>query len=217
MEYSDMANVERFDAFPTCIYRFKHNFEQNQRKDMIDLITSESIIEKDNRNLKRLGSQENNQLHKNSVFKPLVDSILDSSHDVMEDLGYVYDSLQITNMWGNILKPNSSRSAHPPHTHSNNFLSGTFYLQSSSKTSPIIFFDPRPQASIMRPRKKDELGNNLNADQMSFDSQTGYGVIFPSWLQHWVPQTNEERISIAWNILPRGDYGEPNTLQNAHI
>ena len=120
-------------------------------------------------------------------------------------------------MWGNILKPNSSRSAHHPHTHSNNFLSGTFYLQSSSKTSPIFFFDPRPQASIMRPRKKDKLGNNLNADQMSFDSQTGYGVIFPSWLQHWVPQTNDERISIAWNILPRGDYGEPNTLQNAHI
>ena len=28
----------------------------------------------------------------------------------------------------------------------------------------------------MRPRKKDKLGNNLNADKMSFDSQTGYGV-----------------------------------------
>ena len=61
MEYSDMANLERFDAFPTCIYRFKHNFEGNQRKDMIDLIVSESIIEKDNRKLKRLGSQENNE------------------------------------------------------------------------------------------------------------------------------------------------------------
>ena len=69
----------------------------------------------------------------------------------------------------------------------------------------------------MRPRKKDKLGNNLNADQMSFDSQTGYGVIFPSWLQHWVPQTKEERISIAWNIIVRGDYGEAGDLQNAHI
>ena len=52
---------------------------------------------------------------------------------------------------------------------------------------------------------------------MSFDSQEGYGLIFPSWLQHWVPQTNDERISIAWNIIIRGEYGEPNTLQNAYI
>ena len=52
---------------------------------------------------------------------------------------------------------------------------------------------------------------------MSFDSQIGYGVIFPSWLQHWVPQTKEERISIAWNIIVRGDYGEAGDLQNAHI
>ena len=94
-------------------------------------------------------------------------------------------------------------------------MSGTFYIKSSSNTSSIIFFDPRPQSSILKPRKKEF--NRLNSDQMSFDSQIGYGVIFPSWLQHWVPQTNDERISIAWNILPRGDYGEPNTLQNAHI
>ena len=34
---------------------------------------------------------------------------------------------------------------------------------------------------------------------------------------HWVPQTHDERISISWNILVRGNYGEPDTLQNAHI
>ena len=50
-----------------------------------------------------------------------------------------------------------------------------------------------------------------------FNSETGYGVVFPAWLQHWVPETRDERISIAWNILVRGEYGEPNTLQNANI
>ena len=43
------------------------------------------------------------------------------------------------------------------------------------------------------------------------------GVVFPSWLQHWVPETKDERISIAWNAIVRGKYGEPNTLQNATI
>jgi hypothetical protein len=36
-------------------------------------------------------------------------------------------------------------------------------------------------------------------------------------LQHWVPSTQHERISISWNILVRGNYGEPNTFQNAYI
>ena len=52
---------------------------------------------------------------------------------------------------------------------------------------------------------------------MQFDSVQGVGYIFPAWLQHWVPPTNGERISISWNIILRGAYGEPGTLQNANI
>ena len=59
--------------------------------------------------------------------------------------------------------------------------------------------------------------NILNSNLAQFNSETGYGVVFPSWLQHWVPETKDERISISWNILIRGKYGEPNTLQNATI
>ena len=62
--------------------------------------------------------------------------------------------IEITNMWGNILRPQSQRT-HAPHTHSNNFLSGVFYLKTSSDTSPIQFFDPRPQSNVLKPRKKD--------------------------------------------------------------
>ena len=122
--------------------------------------------------------------------------------------------IEITNMWGNILRPQSQR-AHAPHTHSNNILSGVFYLKTSSETAPIQFFDPRPQAHIFTPRKKEF--SILNSNIAQFNSETGYGVIFPSWLQHWVPETKDERISISWNILVRGEYGEPNTLQNANI
>ena len=52
---------------------------------------------------------------------------------------------------------------------------------------------------------------------VQFDAIEKMGYIFPSWLMHWVPQTLDERISISWNILVRGNYGEPDTLQNAHI
>jgi len=32
-----------------------------------------------------------------------------------------------------------------------------------------------------------------------------------------VPQTPKDRISISWNVLLRGQYGQPNTLQNSYI
>ena len=178
-----MANVERHDFFPTCLYRFKHDFEENELENMINHIDLNSLSEHNGQTVKRTGSQ-------------------------------TQDDLQRIPTFSNILRPQSQR-AHAPHTHSNNFLSGVFYLKTSPQTSPIQFFDPRPQSTVLKPRKKEF--NLLNSDIAQFNSETGYGVIFPSWLQHWVPETKDERVSIAWNALVRGKYGEPNTLQNATI
>ena len=101
---------------------------------------------------------------------------------------------------------------HPPHTHSNNIFSGVYYLEGGSQ---IQFFDPRPQANVLHPNLK--YTNFDNSGMVGFESSKGYGLIFPSWLQHWVNTTDKTRISISWNILLRGDYGQPNTLQNSHI
>ena len=68
---------------------------------------------------------------------------------------------------------------------------------------------------MLKPRKKEY--TRLNSNIAQFQSETGWGVVFPSWLVHWVPETKDERISIAWNIIVRGEYGEPNALQNAYI
>jgi uncharacterized protein (TIGR02466 family) len=115
----------------------------------------------------------------------------------------------MTGMWANMLKKGES---HPPHTHSNNIFSGVYYLEDGA---PIQFFDPRPQASVLHPNL--EYTTFDNSSMMQFSSQKGMGLIFPSWLQHWVPATDKDRISISWNIILRGDYGQPDTLQNSHI
>ena len=117
--------------------------------------------------------------------------------------------LEITSMWANKLVKGD---IHPPHTHSNNVFSGVYYLKGGS---PIQFFDPRPQASVLHPNLK--YSNFDNSGMIGFNSSKGYGLIFPSWLQHWVNTTDKTRISISWNILLRGDYGQPGTLQNSHI
>ena len=208
-----MANVERHDFFPTSLYRFKHEFEENELKNMIEHIDLNSLSEHNGQTVKRTGSQTQDDLQRVPTFSNLTRTITDVSKHILNEQGYMGE-IEITNMWGNILRPQSQR-AHAPHTHSNNFLSGVFYLKTSSDTSPIQFFDPRPQSTVLKPRKKEF--NLLNSDIAQFNSETGYGVVFPSWLQHWVPETKDERISIAWNAIVRGKYGEANTLQNATI
>ena len=195
-----MADVKIHKCFPTVIYEFDY--------ETTDKIMMESYIRQVRKNHEYHTTDD---LHCLSYFAKLRDVVKEVSEHYLDDLEYEYDSLEITGMWANVLYQGS---IHAPHTHSNNFLSGVYYLKSDKNSSPIQFFDPRTQAQVLRPRNKP---NWDNASMIQFDAIQGKGFIFPSWLMHWVPPTQDERISISWNILPRGNYGEPNTLQNAHI
>ena len=197
-----MANVKIHRCFPTTIGQFAYYPDDMELKDM------EAHIHLSKKNHKY---HTEDDLHAISYYADLRDFILHNTKTYMADLKYEYEKLEITGMWANHLFPGD---AHPPHTHSNNFLSGVYYLKAEGNTSPIQFFDPRPQANILRPRNEPTWEN---ATMVQFDAVTGVGYIFPSWLQHWVPPTEEDRISISWNILVRGYYGEKGTLQNAYI
>ena len=150
----------------------------------------------------------NDDLHTMSYFKSLSDKILECSEKILKDGGYEFDKIEITNMWGNLL---SEGQSHAPHTHSNNILSGVYYLQSGS---PIQFFDPRPAATILKPRNT---ANWDNSGMIQFDSTPDIALFFPSWLMHWVPSTEADRVSVSWNILLRGNYGSRQDYQYAYI
>ena len=197
-----MADVKFYRCFPTTVGEFSYYPNDIEVKDMITHITTTK---------KNHVYHTKDDLHTISYFDDFRDVVLNVSKTYMENLKYKYDKLEITGMWANQLHV---KEAHPPHTHSNNFLSGVYYLKASGDTSPIQFFDPRPQANVLRPRNEPTWDNS---SMLQFNSVTGMGFIFPAWLMHWVPPTQEERISISWNIIVRGNYGEANTLQNAYI
>jgi len=192
-----MDNVKLYECFPTMIYEFKSGLSNSDHNLMLKYLAP--------------GRGTENDLQILSYFKPLKDKILEVSKYILKNNEYIYEKIEITNMWANQM---GDKDIHAPHTHSNNFLSGVYYLLSSKDTAPIHFFDPRPQASVLVPRKKP---NWYNSNMIQFDSVIGIGMIFPSWLQHWVPQNKDNRISISWNVFVRGEYGEPDTLQNAYI
>ena len=199
-----MADVKTHKCFPTLVHEFKLDLNHDK---MIDYIYGAGEA-------KGQLHQSHDDLHKYRMFEPLVDE-LNLIHDsILRKFEYEFDNIEITNMWSNHMY---SGDAHPPHTHSNNFLSGVYYLQSSADSSPIHFFDPRAQSSILVPRR--EKVNRYNSNMLSFIASQGTGLIFPSWLQHWVPPTQckRGRISLSWNIILRGDYGDTGTFQNAYI
>ena len=194
-----MVDVKVSEIFPTVIYEFKYT--PTDKHSMVSYIDS----------LKADKLQTADDLHRLSYFGKLRDKIKEISKKYVDDLQYEYDDIEITGMWANRFY---SGSVHAPHTHSNNFLSGVYYLHTSKNSSPIQFFDPRAQAHVLQPKKTP---NFLNSSMLQYDAIEGTGLIFPSWLQHWVPTTEDKRISVSWNILLRGNYGEQGTLQNAYI
>ena len=193
-----MVDVVQHKLFPTIVSEFEYNMSSDEH----GIVLKELRLSKT-----RMIVQTQDDLHKKlPSFKR---KVFEVTEKICRESKYRYDTLEITGMWANMLKKGDS---HPPHTHSNNVFSGVYYLEDGA---PIQFFDPRPQASVLHPNL--EYTTFDNSSMVQFNSQKGMGLIFPSWLQHWVPPTEKDRISISWNIILRGDYGQPHTLQNSHI
>tara|TARA_B110001454_G_scaffold36003_1_gene35470 strand:+ start:170 stop:775 length:606 start_codon:yes stop_codon:yes gene_type:complete len=153
-------------------------------------------------------------LEKNEPFKWFAKDIGKAAFNIMDKLNYKADQLEITDMWGTVLKENET---HPPHTHSNNFLSGVFYLDADDTMPGIIFQDPRPAADVFVPRKKTK--TNENSNLLSYASKNNRLIIFPSWLLHWVPinKSKRDRISISFNIQVKGQVGEHHEYQSGQF
>ena len=153
-------------------------------------------------------------LDKSIMYKALAKDIVISAFEIFNRLDYKADKIEITDMWANELKKNET---HQPHNHSNNFLSGVFYLNADDTMPGITFQDPRPGANIILPRKKMDHINN--ASLLHYKAKTNRIIMFPSWLVHWVPinLSTNNRISISWNIQVKGQLGEHYEFQSGQF
>ena len=151
-------------------------------------------------------------LHKQKEFKEFAELVISTSKEIINELKYDVEDIVITDMWATVLK---STENHPAHTHSNNFLSGVWYLQSYDQGSSIMFQDPRPSAHVILPRMTEQ--TIANATLLTYASKQNRAIIFPSWLPHYVKpnKSKNKRISIAWNIQLKGQVGEHHEFQSA--
>ena len=199
--------MEHYKLFPTNLFVYDEFYKQDvgdMKKYISDLWNK--------RDYDNNWQTKSADLQKQTEFAGFAKDIITANKTVISKvMKYYAEDIVITDMWANVLKPGEM---HPPHTHSNNFLSGVWYLESDGSAG-IFFKDPRGEADVFVPRKS--VANTDNSSIVSFASMTNRAIIFPSWFQHWVPinHSKKNRISISWNIQIKGQLGEHHEFQSA--
>jgi len=184
------------DLFPTVISKTQLSLDSFQLESYKNFILS-SLLSKQDNNYKTTNNQ---QLLEDPIFNTLNLSILSNAKKYLDIIGHEYETLQIASSWGVVIDQGGYGGAH---SHVNSYISGVFYLSSGS---PLGFINPSLNKWQFLP----------NINQKDYRSYNGFLItpqpnlltIFPSWLQHHIsPSLEDERVSIAFNIIPKGKFG----------
>ena len=167
------------------------------------------VLEKTQPILGAIGTERHSEpnIQEQEPFKELADKVLKKSREYAEMMKWE-NELYLQSMWYNVMKQHED---HRPHTHGNSLLSGVYYPTGSPSHPPIEFFDNRNIGAI-NPTINDYTPEN--ASTWHYPVVPNSLLIFPSWLQHWVPVNTIEipRISISFNVMIKGQAGKEEDL-----
>jgi uncharacterized protein (TIGR02466 family) len=96
------------------------------------------------------------------------------------------------------------------HMHRNSMFSGIVYLRTHPNCGNLVFVNNKHD--VISPHKTHT--NVYNSNQWTLTPLDGMVVMFPSHLVHYVEnnQDTARRYSLAFNIMIRGDFGNPTSL-----
>lgn len=108
-----------------------------------------------------------------------------------------FKEIFISESWINLYKKGSFQF---DHTHPGSLFSGSYYYQTNQKDGNIVFRNPN---NVISHRRSSD--PNYQQCSATFTPQVGRLLVFPDWLVHRVEvnNTDDDRISIAFNILVR--------------
>jgi uncharacterized protein (TIGR02466 family) len=141
--------------------------------------------------------QSDHGLHERAAFRPLLEWVEAAAANALSYLR-IPRPLVITGCWANV---NAPGTGHRLHSHRNNYLSGAYYVQVQEGADSINFFDPKPQAGVIRPAASEPTAENTEVAMVRV--QAGSLLLFPAWLQHAVDvnRSNRTRISVSFNLM----------------
>ena len=137
------------------------------------------------------GWQSSDDLHHRDEFKEITNMLLNIGETQVHP-----SSWECIGMWAGI---NGKGAGNHVHYHEG-VLSGTIWLKSeSNQTGGLVFIDPRTRHPLSGPKGKEIFQTN----NKGYFPQVGMGVMFPSWLEHFVQanETDTERVSLSFNLV----------------
>jgi len=176
----------QIDLFATPLWGFLLNTEESRLDGYIRYVHSLSSSQPSQQKSNFGGWQSSDDLHRHSILRPLVDTILTQAKSVLAPYTTTTPGLQ--SMWANI-NYRSNYNAH--HTHEG-WISGVFYLSVPPQSGRLVFTNPaiRSERSVVRAKNYP-----LNPQRLAC-------ILFPSWLEHYVEPSlsDQPRLSISFNI-----------------
>ncbi len=117
---------------------------------------------------------------------------------------------KIMSSWATMTIPGGESTKH---SHCNSYWSGVLYL--TDDTSPILFHRHKQAAIVLDVETITEYSSN----EVAHTPSMGQVVFFPSHISHQVSRnrTEEDRFSIAFNILPDGLFGLHDSTANISV
>ena len=145
----------------------------------------------------------NQRLLDSPIFNPLKLQILNYAKTYITKSGITHvEDVQIATSWGYTTTKNNKENNF--HYHTNSLISGVFYLTGGA---PLTFKSDIEKNLTFNTPINSQFQYDLNHFQIN--PKRGLLILFPSFLGHGVGQNKEniERISIAFNIIPKGEFG----------
>lgn len=145
--------------------------------------------------------QSDHGLHELEQFREFADWVVAAAGNVLDYLRILHQGVAITGCWANVNPPGTG---HRLHSHRNNYLSGVYYVQTQEGADTINFFDPRPQAGVIRPPVSEHTAENTELAVVRVTD--GTLLLFPAWLQHSVNtnRSQKTRVSMSFNLMFSG-------------
>tara|TARA_B100000131_G_scaffold166791_1_gene161232 strand:+ start:1672 stop:2292 length:621 start_codon:yes stop_codon:yes gene_type:complete len=156
------------------------------------------------------GNNEYRVLEKYPKIKKLFLEIFEEYANV--SLGY-QNKFEITSSW--ITKTTKSVSS-AFHNHKNCAFSGVYYFDEYDKDSATIgFLNPLSDLSSYMLNTREL--NPVNANYVAIEPSEKCLIFFPSYLKHRINahKSDKPRYSLAFNIVPVGDYGSGDSIHKA--
>ena len=202
--------------FPTPIYR--ETYDNNFLKKFIKLFDQEELSS-DKGDWEYGKRSINSYILNKPEYQDLSNQILNSVKEYCNIvLSYQYKKYKFSQSWVSVKKPNMH---HIQHTHPWSLVSGVlFYGEGDTNTKPLVF--------AKRPEIINETLVHIGPDyqdkhhEYPIFSGTEYSlsfipntlILFPSNLIHYVPKntSNQDRKSLAFNVVPRDGFGHEENL-----